>query len=199
MLAIEPSTRWIVLHRPATNYVTSPTGIRSLQAGDRFTEMGLKSVARVFLAAINNGNLILNSEGAPQIFTWKLNSMKTNLIAGKDKDLRTMTKLNDALCKAYKVPTKNWLTHLVSLSIEAFPDTFKSSIKGASIGSNFRLVGDAIKLNPAHQKLVFDLATSDDFKALCADPFGLAKREAPVASIDPCRSMPSSYDEEIGF
>jgi hypothetical protein len=181
MFAIASSVRWVVLHRPQTGYVTSPEGIRRVKLGDKFKEMGLKTIAKVFLGAVVDGKFILDGEGKVQIFTLKLNSSKTNLIISQNAEQKTFDKLNQALCKAHNVSAaKNWITHLASIELRVFPDTFVGK-DGSSVGPNLEIVGDAVKLAPDQQKLAYELGISEDFKDLCADPFGLAKRGVTVA------------------
>jgi hypothetical protein len=181
MFAIDQAVRWVVLHRPQTNYVTSPEGIRRVKFGDKFKEMGLKTIAKVFLGAVVDDKFILDGEGKVQIFTLKLNSSKTNLIISQNAEQKTFDKLNQALCKAHNVSAaKNWITHLASIELRVFPDTFVGK-DGSSVGPNLEIVGDAVKLAPDQQKLAYELGISEDFKDLCADPFGLAKRGVTVA------------------
>jgi hypothetical protein len=180
MLEIVPEVRWVVLGRPQTNYVTAPDGIRQIRKGDKFKEMKLKSVAKLFLGAMIDRKLLLTSDGEVQIFTLKLNSLKTNLIISNDDEQKTLDKLNKALCKAYKVPDKkNWVTHLASIKLDVFADIFVGKDQ-SSAGPNLAIVGDAVKLAPDQQKLAFELGSSNEFQELLADPFGLAKRGAAV-------------------
>jgi hypothetical protein len=182
MLEISSDVRWVVLGRPRTGYVTAPDGVRQIQRSDKFKEMGLKSVAKLFLGAVVNGKLILTIDGDVQIFTLKLNSMKTNLIISNNEEQKTLDNLNKALCKAYGVSDKkNWVTHLASIELNVFPDTFVGK-EQSSTGPNLKIVGDSVKLAPDQQKLAFELGSSKEFQELLADPFGLAKRGISVVA-----------------
>lgn len=195
MFEITADVRWVVLCKPKVLVVEKATGkIRPIAAGDNFVEMGLKTISKLFLCAVVEGNLILDKEDNPQIFTLKLQGLKTALIEdNKNKETKSIVSLNTGLCKHYGVKNA-WLTHLVSVGLEVYTYTFKGD-KGASVGGNFRLVGDAKVLSATEQKKAFQLANSEDFQAIADDPFGLARRASELPVSEPVNFV----SEEILF
>jgi hypothetical protein len=157
---------------------------------------GRVSIARILLGAMVDKKLLLASDGTPQIFTLKLTSTKTNLIINKkDKDAKTIASLNTTLQNHYKA-AGSWLTHLVSVDLKPYVyiATSAANKKDSSKTTGFQLVGDASPLSAAQQADVFHLISSDGFKALAADPFGIDRK-----AVDSSVSQSVPYFDEIDF
>lgn len=193
---IMPETiRWVVLARPALFGRNKETKrYQKLEKGVKLGGTGIVTASKLFLAAVVNDELLLTDDGEIQLVTFNLTSSKTALVGGlNDKDLgvarngghKTLTALNAGLEKHYGA--KGWLTHLVSVELKAIVEVFASSVsKDSSMGIRFVLGEGARPLNEDGQKRCFDLATSDTFKALNADPYRLAQQQASApTTVDP--------------
>ncbi len=185
MFKIVSDVRWVFLNIPRMFGMDKTTKKVSYpERGVKFTDCNKITVARCFLACVYDGNLIIDKDGKPQIFTLKLTSSKTNLIGyWKSKsETKTIMSLNKALQKHYKINGN--LIHLASVNLVAKPKEFVSSITGASsLGVMFELEGDAKALREEHQKQIFDLITGEKMKAIFDDPFGL--KESQVNNSQP--------------
>jgi hypothetical protein len=80
--------------------------------------------------------------------------------------------MNAGLQKHWKA-SGQWLTHLVSVGIEAFAEkrASKRDPKLASAATGYRLVGDAVILPKDQQAAMFHLIQSTDFIELVKNPF----------------------------
>jgi hypothetical protein len=168
------SVRYVVLVQPR-KYVRdrkTKENIRPLGKGDRLKEMGLETVVKLLIALVVDDAPILDGDGRVQVFTLKLNSTKTNLVSDyRNKEAKSIESLAEKLKERYK--TSKWLTHLVSLSIVVTPQQFKNAEGETSEGIIFELSGNAKALNKEAQKAIAVLVSSEYFKAIAADPFGL--------------------------
>jgi hypothetical protein len=178
-----PSTRFVILSMPKKfSYDKDEKKVyKQYEEGS-----GRVSIARILLAALVDDQLLLSGDGTPQIFTLKLTSTKTNLIADRsNKEAKTILALNTALQRHYKA-SKSWLTHLVSVDLQpyVYVATSAANKKDSSKTTGFKLVGDAVPLTPPQQADVFHLISSDDFKALAADPFGLDRNAQELSVVD---------------
>ncbi len=186
MFKIVSDVRWIFLNIPRMFAMDKTTKKVSYpERGVKFIDCNKVSVARCFLACVCNGNLILNKDGKPQIFTLKLTSNKTNLIGyWKTKsETKTIMSLNKALQKHYKINGN--LIHLASVNLVAKPQEFVSSITGASsLGVMYQLEGDAKALREEHQRQIFELITDEKMKTIFDDPFGLKESQPAVDEED---------------
>ncbi len=185
MFKIVSDVRWIFLNIPRMFAMDKTSKKVSYpERGVKFIDSNKITVARCFLACVYDGNLIIDKDGKPQIFTLKLTSSKTNLIGyWKSKsETKTIMSLNKALQKHYKINGN--LIHLASVNLVAKPQEFVSSITGASsLGVMYQLEGDAKALREEHQKQIFELITDDKVKAIFDDPFGL--KESQVNNSQP--------------
>lgn len=205
------AVRWVLLAPPkmfATDKATKE--IFRIQKGQKLKDLGRVTLSRLLLAAVVEGIVLCDDAGLPQIFTLNLKSSKTALVgSGRDADCgmarnngnSTVFGLNKALCDHYKLKN-TWLTHLVSVSLKAVPEKFKSSTSGdASWGIRFLLDGGAKPLSEDQQKVIFDLITTEDFKALAEDPFRLAAKQDDDRAVeaDVVWSEETTSDEGIPF
>jgi hypothetical protein len=125
------------------------------------------------LAAVVNGSVVLAENGTPQIFTLNLTSRSGEFISSKDNpEHRTIVRMNAGLQKHWKA-SGQWLTHLVSVGIEAFAEkrASKRDPKLSSAATGYRLVGDAVILPKEQQAAMFHLVQSTDFIELAKNPF----------------------------
>lgn len=177
MLQISAPIRWVILAKPRVYGLDKATKkIHLIEPGVRLQDVGRVTCAKLFLGAVVDDVLLIAADGAPQIFTFKLKSTATSLIAVKDKpELSTIETLNRSLQKHFKAPT-SWCTHLVSVELQAFAEkkTSKFDASQSKMATSYRF-GSAAKLVPTeHHPKIRDLVGSDDFKALAADPFRLS-------------------------
>jgi hypothetical protein len=196
MFVVPADIRFVILAMPkvfAQN--KKDKQVYQIQRGDKFKELNRVSIAKLLLAAVVDGKLILDDDGLPQIFTLKLLSTRTQLIESKNKDDKTIKSLNIALQNHYKAKRQS-LTHLVSVNLAPVVTLQVSATdsKTSSFASSYELIGDAIPLTKEQQGTIFHFVTSDEFKAFNADPFGiLGKAEAMPTMLD------YSVDDEIAF
>ena len=130
-------------------------------------------------------NLILDTEGKPQIFTLKLTSSKTELVGygNSDPEMKTLVRFNSILQKHYKVRGNLNLLHLASLKLMVNPKEFTSRESGeSSFGVMFSIDGGGKSLSEEQQQQVFDLISSEDIQAVFDDPFRLKQTQASQAA-----------------
>jgi len=188
MFTINPLARFVVLAMPRMFSMDKATKeIFPLAKGQKLKPLNRVTAARLLLAMIIGDELVVDTDGNPQIFTLKLTSTKTNLIGG-DRDAvgaSTIHSLNKSLGEHFKAKSQ-WLTHLVSINIKAIPDKFINLETGKSkVRTLFSLAGGAKALSSDNQRVLFNLITSDDFKALAADPFHLSGKVAAADGFEP--------------
>jgi hypothetical protein len=176
MLEITASVRWVILAKPRT-YGMDKTDkkIYPLESGVKLRDMGRVTCAKVFLGAVVDDVLLTAEDKSPQIFTFKLKSTATNLIAVRDKpEMSTIETLNKSLQKFFKAPT-SWCTHLVSVDLQAFAEKKTSTIdtSQSKMATSYRFSGAAKSVPVEYHQKIRDLVGSDDFKAMAADPFRL--------------------------
>jgi len=170
--------RWVILNRPRLFAEHRETGVISqLVKGEKLAETGKRTISKLFLAAVLDDDLLLDSDGNPQVFTLRLTSNKTNLLGGKNnsKEEKTIFNLNEALNQRLGRKAE-WLVPLVSVSLVAEPRKFASSFGKSSVGVMFALKGDAKFLSPHQQQQIFDLISTDEFKKLSNNPFESSER-----------------------
>jgi len=196
MFAIEPTARFVILAMPKTFAMDKETKeVFSLQKGQKLKDLNRVTASKLFLSMVIADEIVLNNDGTPQVFTLKLTSTKTALIGGDrdEKGSATIHSLNKSL-ESHFGAKRQWLTHLVSVSLKVKPEKFTSAINGkSSNGVLFFLEGGARALPSENQKLTFDLVSSDEFKELAKDPFRLNSKtqtleesfEAVTESSDP--------------
>lgn len=166
--------RWVILDIPKTYVLDKSTGkIDYLKRGVKFAGTSNVSISRVYLAALVGDDFSITATGAPQIFTLKLTSTKTQLINNfRDPEYKSISKLNKALQSHYK--TKNNLIHLVSVKLQASPYKFTSSKSGeSSLGIMFELTGNAKPLSKINQGLIYELLQDPEITQDLKDPFRL--------------------------
>jgi hypothetical protein len=166
--------RWIFLNIP-------PIFLQDKKNKEIFyPEKGVKllgtnkvTVAKCFLACLSGDNLVLDTNGLPQIFTLKLTSSKTQLIGYQNKEeTKTILALNRSLQQEFK--TRNNLVHLVSVELKSKPKEFISNHSGdSSLGVIFELSGNAQVLSQNNQEQIFNLVSDEEFQTLFNNPFGL--------------------------
>lgn len=183
MFVAPESMRWVLLAQPRMfGYNKDDERYQKLEKGVKLYGSGVVTAARVILAAVHDGKLVMGKDGTVQLFTLNLTSKKTGLLGNtKDEDYgesqyggeKTFASLNAGLEKHYQV--KGWITRLVSVKLRVFVHLERSSVKkkDTSLGIRFGLVGGAVPLSEEDQKAVFDLVSTDKFKALVADPYKL--------------------------
>ena len=180
------SVQWVILGMPQTFLYEKDTGkYRKIVAGEKLAGTRTVTAARLYLCALAEDNLLLASDGTPQVFGLTLKSSKTGLIKKQSPEPGdgTIFSLNNALAKHYKI--KGWLTHLVSVSLKAVPEKFTSSQSGdTSIGVIYKIGNTAKALSPSQQQATFELLQDEELKAAMADPFKLNSRADAPESID---------------
>ena len=193
------SVRWVVLSRSKIfGLVKAENRVVPLLKG--LKERGEVTVSQLLLGCVVDDVLILDNDEKPQIFTLKLKSSKTSFIgkesekdSGQDRNNghRTIAQLNKAIVNKSGGKAGQWMAHTVSIELGAVPEKFTSGDGKSSWGIRFVFPAGSVAkpLNAANSKAIFELVTSDDFKAFASDPFGLAKKatiaEAPTNSIAP--------------
>ena len=174
--------RWVFLNMPRIFLLDKKTKeISYNQKGVRLAGTNKVTVAKCFLVCLAENNLILDSEGKPQIFTLKLTSSKTELIGygNSDPEMKTLVKFNSALQKHYKVRGNMNLLHLASLKLIVHPKEFTSRETGdSSLGVMFSIDGGGQSLTEAQQQQVFELISDEEIQAIFDDPFRLKQSQA---------------------
>lgn len=178
LFTLPDTVRFSILAMPRVLGLDKKTGVVSpIQKGEKLGGNGGRvTVSRLLLAMIVDDQIVLDDDGNPQIFTLKLKSTNTTLIGNqKNPDEGTIHSLNQSVGKLLNKPNQ-WLTHLVSVSIEAKPVKRQSKLSSeASLATEFVLNPNAKALPKEAQKKLFEFVSTDEFKALAADPFGLNK------------------------
>lgn len=191
--------RWVIVRRPSLFVYDKDSGEYSeLVKGMKFAGTKKVTAAKLFLACVCDGTLVLDESDLPQLFTLKLTSSKTNLIGGPRSEPGdgTIESLNRGLCKHYN--TRGWLTHLVSVAIKAVPEKF-SQRNGdqSSLGIKFALDGNAKVLPEESQKILFDFVQTPQVVDLVKDPFGVLQKRSQEQPIAPASQgyQESEYEE----
>ncbi len=178
--------RWVFLTMPKIFLMDKKTKeISYPQKGMRLAGTNKVTVAKCFLACLAEDNLILDTEGKPQIFTLKLTSSKTELVGygNSDPEMKTLVRFNSALQKHYKVRGNLNLLHLASLKLMVNPKEFTSRESGeSSFGVMFTIDGGGKSLSEEQQQQVFELISSEEIKAVFDDPFRLKQSQASQAA-----------------
>jgi hypothetical protein len=189
LFVLPPAARAVILCQPRVYKQSKADGkITPLAKGDKLKELNSVTVAKLFLALESEGELLLEADGKPQIFTLKLKSSKTALIQSRDPEKKTIAKLNQAIVEHYKAPRNSWATHLVSVKLDVVPEVFTGE-GNSTVGVMFT-IADPKPLTPESQALTHELVSSLAFKQLADDPFGLRAEKAeeqppmPVAQPD---------------
>jgi hypothetical protein len=161
---------------------------------------GIVTVTRLpLLVVLPDGNLLLNIDGEPQIFTLKLKSSKTMLVTGnrKDKEFKCLRDVQKGLQKHYRLSSRQGCLHLASLSIVAKPSMFSDG-KDSSLGVLFALSGGAKELDREKVLPIVQLMQQPETMQLLKDPFGLDS--APIAESSPEEEYsPDTFDGDITF
>jgi hypothetical protein len=176
---------WCILAMPRPYLFDKETSQYSkLQAGVKLAGTKKVTAAKVFMCGIIDGQLLLDTNGIPQVFTLNLKSSKTRLLKAitPQPDDKTIYSLNTWLNKTYKV--KGWVAHLASVDLWAVPEKFTSSVTGdSSLGIYFTLGTKIELLSDANQKLIFDRLQDPELKSDISDPYGLASQQLQAMAI----------------
>jgi len=197
MFALPSGCRWVVLGVPRLYLLNRETGeIGYPQRGERLAGTRKVTITRLTLAMLlPDGELLLDGDGLPQLFTLKLKSNKTCLVTGdkRDPDFKSLADLNKAL-QAHFGRRGVSLTHLVSVALVATPKKFTSSLSGeTSMGVMFTLQGGAKPLSEAQQLMMFELLKDPEILGLIQDPFRL-KKQSEEATNQPMSINPDDID-----
>lgn len=160
---------------------------------------GVVTVTRLpLLVVLPDGNLLLNGNGEPQIFTLKLKSSKTMLVTGnrKDKEFKCLKDVQKGLQKHYRLSSRQGCLHLASLSIVAKPSMFSDG-KDSSLGVLFALNGGARELSKEKVLPIVQLMQQPETMQLLKDPFNLGA--GPTAESLPEDESTQTYDGEIPY
>ena len=181
VFALPAGCRWVVLGVPRLFVLDKDSGeIGYPQRGSRLAGTRKITITRLTLAMVlPDGELLLDGDGLPQLFTLKLKSNKTALVTGdkREPDFKSLADLNKALQAHFKKRGVS-LTHLVSVALVATPKKFTSSLSGeTSMGVMFQLQGGAKPLSEAQQLMMFELLKDPEILGLIQDPFRLKKQE----------------------
>lgn len=204
---IDDSVRWVILARPRImGLVKATNDVVPLSKG--MGERGEVTISKVLLACIVDGDLVLDESQNPQIFTLKLKSNKTALVGNEqDKDCgmsrnngyRTIAQLNKAIVGNAQGKPGQWLAHTASVAIGAVSEKFTGRDGKSSWGIRFVFPeGSGAKpLATPIAKQIFNFVTTEAFKELAKDPFGL-NRSAAMAETEQPRSnatTESNFDD----
>ncbi len=194
--------RWVILKSSRIfGYDKETKFYCHLPRGTKLAGTKKVTAAKVFLAAIIDGELVLADDGKPQIFALNLKSSKTALIKSQNPAPGdgTIHSLNIALNKHYGL--KGTLTHLVSVGLETSPEKYTSSVTGDnSWGIKFRLTDNATPLKPEQQKAIFELLQDPQLQKDIEDPYRLAAIPSePEPAIEPELEAKESIDTYIPF
>lgn len=198
VFSLPESARWIVLFKPQTfAYQKSSNEYLRIEKGTKFKENGLVSACKLHLCCVVDGDLILDRDGNPQVFTFNLKSLKTQIVdkMGSDKS-GTLVGYNETIKKAVK--SNGWLLHLFSLSLTAYPDKFVSKINGeSSVACNFKME-DPKPLTKPQQKAINDLITTNkELRESFKDPYGINRQKQPEQStINPQDAIADLYPDD---
>ena len=180
---INAPVRWICLGQPRLFLLNkaektyAPLTRGSIPAG-------FVTATRLALVPYAGGNILLNNEGDPQIFTLKLTSNKTRIVAGSKGDRSgSIAGLNDALLKHYSQPRGLSLVHLCSIEVTVKPERFTSSRTGESSTGVMYALGGAKPLPPSLQTVITDYVRTEFVQGLLRDPFGLEQPPEPPAPV----------------
>lgn len=199
MYEFSADTRWVILAHPKTFIRMKDSKDRPVQNGSVEWVDGMETVAKVLLAAVVNGSVVLAENGTPQIFTLNLTSRSGEFIVNKNNpEHRTIVRMNAGLQKHWKA-SGQWLTHLVSVGIEAFAEkrAKKTDPKLASNATGYRLVGDAVILPKEQQAAMFHLVQSIDFIELAKNPFARSGDVLPESNTSD--GHPGYAEDDIEF
>jgi len=174
--------RLVVLKIPRLFVVDDKGNYGHLTKGLKLSESKLKTVARLHMAMIIDGELAMTDDGELEIVTLNLRSSKTELIGNvSDKPgAGTLRALNNALLARMKQRRKS-LIHMASIVIGAEPKLFKSKVNGeSSKGIMFKMLSGGRLLSLEQLAIVRESMDSleDDFK----DPFHISGKTAPVSN-----------------
>lgn len=176
--------RWVILGSPGLFIFMKDTErYRAIIPGEKLKDTKNVTAARLYLAVIKDGELILDEDGSPQVFTLLLRSNQTNLIKARrpEKGDGTIYSLNEALSEHYQL--KGVLTHTVSVEMDVFPTTRSNASGTSSFAVMYRLGESAKVLPEAQLSAIHKLITSDDFKLDMVDPFRLGSAAAQSGQI----------------
>lgn len=197
---IDDSVRWVILARPRImGLVKATNDVVPLSKGMR--ERGEVTISKVLLACLVDGELILDENQNPQIFTLKLKSNKTGFVGNEqDKDCgmsrnnghRTIAQLNKAIVSKAEGKPGQWLAHTASVVIGAVAEKFTGRDGKSSWGVRFVFPeGTNAKPLPSPiAKQIFQFVSTESFKELAKDPLGLNR--STVAETEQPRSNPAT-------
>lgn len=178
MIVIPDAVRWVPLGKPKLFKQDKSTGdVNELRRGDKFKGTNWRTATRLSLAAVighdskTTGQVLLDGDGNPQIFTLKLTSSKTKLLSSRDAEDSTLDSLNQAILKHKKLSRMS-LLHLVSVGLKAVPTKFEGE-KDSSWGVMFQFDGGARELPEPIQSQMFTFVQSEAVKELLQNPFGI--------------------------
>lgn len=163
--------------------------IHPLKKGVKLAQMGEKgsvTATRCLLLMQVGGEFVMTADGEYQMFTLKLTSTKTKLLAApKEPEYRSIAKLNSILIEHYKLkPGQSW-THLVSLGLKAVPTVFSQrNGNDSSIGVMFEVEGKPTPLADDKQQAINFLALSDEVRNFLKDPFNLSEKKNDDGDVD---------------
>lgn len=181
MWKLPEGCRFIVLGVPRLYILDKDTGLYSYPVrGEKLAGTKRVTATRLTLAMLKpDGELLLGLDGRPQLFTLKLTSSKTCLVAGDkyDPEFKSIQDMNKALQAHFKRRGVS-LTHLVSVGLAVTPKKFTSRASGeTSTGIMFTLATGAKPLSEAQQVLMFELLQDAEVLGMIQDPFRLKNRE----------------------
>lgn len=192
--------RWVILSRPRiynlhreTNQVTRGY-IKDADYGKNY-----KTVSRIALACLVGDELLKGDDGEVQVFTLKLTSTKTTWIK---KEKRSIHALNNAVKKGMGARGNNWVCHLVSNDIIAYPHVAVSAKNGEKSNSTrfgFAEGSAAKNLSEENCALTHALITSDEFRELADSGFGLIREgqeQAPEPIVITGIALQESFDSD---
>jgi hypothetical protein len=186
MWAIPDSCRFVVMGVPRLFILDKETGLFSYPVrGEKLAGTRKVTATRLLLAVLSpDGELLLDADARPQLFTLKLTSSKTALVSGDkyDPDFKSLQDLNKALQAHFKKRGVG-LTHLVSVGLSVAPKKFTSKGSGeTSLGVMFTLGSGAKPLPESQQLMTYELLKDAEVLALVQDPFHLKNRDEPATS-----------------
>lgn len=189
---------YVILGMPRLDlYNKESKRYEALVSGTKLAGTKKVTAAKLFMCVTIAGDLLLDNDGKPQIFTLNLKSSRTGLLKAQSPTAGdgTLHSLNTALNKHYQV--NGWVTHLVSVKLLAVPEKFTSSVSGdSSLGIKFALQDAATLLTEANQKAMFELLQAPDLQADMDNPF---KLDLVAPDFAPSDYATPIYGDDIHF
>ena len=210
---------WAMPARPARGFVedkvSGQSKIRRQVQGEEWTK-NMKSVNRLLLICVIDGDIITDDSGTPHLFTLNLGGSNRAkwIYDSKEFGGRHIDGLNTYWLEQQKkelakanidvssIKANSWVLHLCSIAIRPVP--YEVEYEGVTnIRARFQFVPGAQphNLSPGSQKTISDFVRGSEFQELKKDPFGVDRKqvvEAPQSASDDMGRPMDSYEDDRG-